>query len=361
MKHWQETTRIVDRILTVAESGIPAALGTVVHIEGSAYRRPGAKLLIEESGETLGGISGGCLEADVRDVAMQVLRAGRPRLRHYDTGSDEDTVWGLGLGCNGTVDVFVQPITTPDAIQTIEGLRGLLQGDAPFAVSTVIEGARGLGRMVSISGAGMDGSTGDGDLDRSVAATGKEIVEAGKSTGRRVDDHRFFFDVFLPPPWLLVFGAGDDAIPLVEIAAQVGFRPLVVDHRSGFLSVRRFPDAFRLLNARAHDDVATLPLGQHSYAVVMNHSLVHDREWVRHLLATEVRYVGLLGPRDRTEDILQQVDATNTDRVYGPVGLDLGADGPEQVALSVVSELLAVCSARQPRHLRDREGAIHAG
>lgn len=177
----------------------------------------------------------------------------------------------------------------------------------------------------------------------------------------RIGAQRVFFDVCLPPPWLLVVGAGDDAIPLVRIASLVGFRTLVLDHRPAYLSVDRFPDATRLVNAKGSDVPATLPIGDRSFAVVMNHSLVHDREWVRRLLETDLRYVGLLGPRDRAEEILKQVDAKNADRVYGPVGLDLGADGPEQVAVSVVSELLAVHAGREPGHLRDCEQAIHAG
>ena len=112
MKHWRETAEIVERAIALASAGRRAALATVVRIEGSSYRRPGAKFLIEDDGQTLGGVSGGCLEADVRDVGLQVVQTGSPQLLHYDTGTDDRTVWGLGLGCNGSVDIFVQPATS---------------------------------------------------------------------------------------------------------------------------------------------------------------------------------------------------------------------------------------------------------
>ena len=116
MKHWQETRSILDRVLGLGRQGRPCALATVIRIEGSAYRRPGAKLLIEPDGCALGGVSGGCLEQDVRQVGLQVLSSGRARLLHYETGDDETKVWGLGLGCDGRVDILVQPISAEAAL-----------------------------------------------------------------------------------------------------------------------------------------------------------------------------------------------------------------------------------------------------
>src|SRR5262245_7892210 len=119
MKHWRETTEIVARIVALAQDGRRAAIATVVRIEGSAYRRPGAKFLIEDDGRTLGSVSGGCLESDVREVAMRVIETGGPRLLHYDTGDDDRTLWGLGLGCNGSVDIFVQPAADPRTLNVL--------------------------------------------------------------------------------------------------------------------------------------------------------------------------------------------------------------------------------------------------
>ena len=374
MKHWQETSQIVDRVAELAAAGRHAALATVVRIEGSAYRRPGAKLLVEESGATRGGVSGGCLEADVREIAMAVMREGVPRLRHYETGDDDRTVWGLGLGCNGAVDIFVQPVTSGDTVDAARRVRALLAGDAPLAVSTLVRGPAGiLGRMLVSSDGPATGSTGVPDLDRAIARRSEALVAATESecyeiepAGVGLPSTEVFTEVHVPPPRLVICGAGDDAIPLAAYASQVGFRVTVVDHRPAYLSAARFPGAERI-DRRPAAGLEGLPLGPRTYAVVMTHSFAHDRDWVGRLLRTDVPYVGLLGPRARRDEVLARIeglgapgDAVGMDRLFAPVGLDLAADGPEQVAVSVVAELLAVRAASVPRHLREKEGVIHA-
>ncbi|HYH44112.1 MAG TPA: XdhC family protein, partial [Thermoanaerobaculia bacterium] len=324
MSHWKETAEILARIAELSAAGRRAALATVVRISGSAYRRPGARFLIEETGETLGSVSGGCLEADVREVARAVLATGAPSLRHYSTGTDEDAVWGLGLGCNGLVDVFVQPATEGPLAAVADRLRALLAGDLPFAIATTIASGE-----VSLR------EPPDG-------VTGGEI----------------FVDVLTPPPHLAVCGAGDDARPLVAYAADAGFRVTLLDHRPALLDPSWFPQAWRLIEARAAQQDVPLPVADRSLAVVKTHSLTHDREWVRRLLAAGLPYVGVLGPRDRTSAILREIGFPGDKRVHGPVGLDLGADGPRQVAMSIVAELLAVTTGREPRHLCERQEAI---
>jgi xanthine dehydrogenase accessory factor len=354
VKHWQETTQVVDRVLRLAEAGRKAAVALVTRIDGSAYRRPGAKLLIEDDGRTAGSVSGGCLEADVREVALGVLRSGHPRLLHYETGAD-DRVWGLGLGCNGSVDVFVQSASTPEALGRGERIARLLQGDAAFAVATRLDGpAAGVTAVVEGQGPTPEG------VDAALADVARRRLLARASGVERAGESDAFTEVLLPPPYLLVCGAGDDAIPLASIATGVGFRVVVVDHRPAFLEAARFPDAVGRRALRPEADLSELPLGGQTFAVVKTHSLAHDREWTRRLLATPVPYVGLLGPAVRCQRIRDEIGAGGEDRLFGPVGLDLGAEGPEQVGLSVVAEVLAVWSRRQPHHLRDREAAIHA-
>ena len=372
MKHWQETSRIVGRVAELAAAGRRAAVATVVRIEGSAYRRPGAKLLVEEGGATRGGVSGGCLEADVREVALGVMRDGVPRLRHYETGSDDRTVWGLGLGCNGAVDIFVQPVTFADAVAVARLVGMLLTGDSPFAVSTLVRGpAAALGRMLVAGDGRQTGSTGNPGLDQGIARRTEMLLATGESkiheiaTGVGIESAAVFTEVHVPPPRLVICGAGDDAIPLVAYASQVGFRVTVVDHRPAYLSAERFPDAERI-DRRPDDGLEGLPVGPRTHLVVMTHSFAHDREWVRRLLRTAVPYIGLLGPRARRDEILEQIGATGerigvteTDRLFAPVGLDVGADGPEQIAVSIVAELLAVRASSAPRHLREKDGVIH--
>ena len=374
MKHWQETSQIVGRVTELAAAGQRAAMATVVRIEGSAYRRAGAKLLVEEGGATRGGVSGGCLEADVREVAMAVMREGLPRLRHYETGDDDRTVWGLGLGCNGSVDIFVQPVTSGDAVNVARHMRTLLAGDAPFAVSTVVRGpAAALGRMLVEGNGPPAGLTETPALDREMARRAQTLLAAGESdlydiesTGAGTESTGVFTEVHVPPPRLVICGAGDDAMPLAAHASQIGYRVTVVDHRPAYLSRERFPHAERI-DRRPDDGLEGLPLGPSTHLVVMTHSFAHDREWGRRLLRTEVPYIGLLGPRARRDEILEQIGvtgepagATGMDRFFAPVGLDLGADGPEQIAVSILAELLAVRTSSVPRHLRDKDGVIHA-
>ena len=362
MKHWQETYRILQLLTRLVEQGRGAALATVVHIQGSAYRRPGAKMLIADDGAMAGSVSGGCLEADVREVALSVIRSGTPQLLHYDTGTDDQTPFGLGLGCNGAVDIFVQRASAPDVLKTARQVALLLQGDAPFAVSTIVRGAAGLGRSVVVASHGKPaGSTGDADLDRTIAARASDLLGAGISQLDDLDANHVFTDVQVPPPSLIVFGAGEDSRPLVATATDVGFRVTVVDHRPAYLVPDHYSVGTRLLEARADSSLSGLPLGPRTYAVVKTHSLAHDREWVGRLLASNVVYIGVLGPSARVDEMLRELGAEENDRVFGPVGLDLGADGPEQIAVSVVAELLALISGREPGHLRAKEGAIHAG
>jgi len=363
MNHWKETAEILARLAELKAAGRRAALATVVRISGSAYRRPGARFLIEEGGDTLGSVSGGCLEADVREVARgSVLISGRPSLRHYSTSADEDAVWGLGLGCNGLVDVFVQPATEGPLVILADRVRELLAGDAPLALATVVEGEGDIGAMLLLESDGtVRGTLGKPELDAPAVEHARSLLQAGRSGVQTVAGRGLFVEVLPPPPHLVVCGAGDDAIPLVDYAADAGFRVAVVDHRPALLEKTRFPQAAQLAQSRPQEPV-DLPPAARSLAVVKTHSLAIDREWVRRLLAAGVSYVGVLGPRARTEGILRDIKAgaDDAERVFGPVGLDIGADGSRQVAMSIVAELLAFMAQREPRHLSERQEAIHA-
>jgi xanthine/CO dehydrogenase XdhC/CoxF family maturation factor len=175
------------------------------------------------------------------------------------------------------------------------------------------------------------------------------VEERGAST--------VFVDVLSPPPSLLIFGAGDDSRPLASLAREAGFQVTVVDHRRGFLTAERFPPPARLVLRRATEGVPKLTR-QH-FAVVETHSLQHDRDWMRALLQQPLAYLGLLGPRARKEHLFEELGVPDPERVYAPVGLDLGAEGPEQVAVSIVAEMLAVRAGRHPAHLREKRGGIH--
>jgi xanthine/CO dehydrogenase XdhC/CoxF family maturation factor len=362
LKHWKETAEVFGRVARLPATGRRAALATVVRIEGSAYRRPGAKLLVEQDGGTLGSISGGCLEGDVREIALGVLRDGVARRRRYDTGADENAAWGLGLGCAGSVDLFVQPVAAPQAVLAVERVLELFEEGRPFALCTVVGGAPETGGMVVVSPDGaLSGTTGHAELDREIARLSGEWIAGRASRLLPVGPAEVFVEILMPPPQLLLFGADDDARPICASASAVGFRVTVVDHRPAFLAAERFPGAERRVVLRPEEGVAGLPIGPRTYAVVKTHLIAHDREWARRLLAAGAAHVGLLGPRARTREIVREIGAEKDGRVFGPVGLDLGAEGAEQVALSIVAELLAASAGVEPRHLREKGATIHAG
>ena len=358
MKQWLETREVLDFLARVRGAGQRAALATVVRVRGSAYRHEGAKLVVAEDGSTAGNVSGGCLEQDVREVALQVIRKGESELRSYCSSADEIAAWDLGVGCEGQVDVYVE------RAEARPRERALLEGREPFAVAAIV-GMRdaGCGMRLIVTSARAEGDLGSKDLNTRVAAKARELLEAGASGIHEIGGRSTFFDVLVPPPQLVVLGAGDDARPLVRFAADVGFRVVVVDRRPGYLTRERFPGAAALVESAGDELDAVLPLDAECYAVVMNHNFADDQAYVRALMKTPVAYVGMLGPRQRTERILRNLAAEgpmDEARVYGPVGLDIGTDGAEQVALAVIAEILAVRSGRRARSLRERRAAIHA-
>ena len=360
MKHRQETAEIAARVAGLAAAGRSAALATVIHITGSAYRRPGAKFLIDDGGGTCGGVSGGCLEADIRRIAREVIGNGAARVVHYETGSDDRTIWGLGLGCNGSIDIFLQRATSAPALDVLHSVRQRLEHDAgAFAIATVIDGAD-AGRAMILDSRGLPhGSIGEGREAAVSALASRAVIDghsrlAGDGAGSRV-----FIDVIAAPARLVVCGAGDDARPLVACAADVGFEVSVVDHRPALLTAERFPAAARLVSLRAGDDISPLAAGPDTFAIVKTHAFGDDREWVRAFVQAGAGYIGLLGPRARRQEIFGQIGVT-APQVFGPAGLDIGADGPEQIAVSIVAEMLACRARRDARHLREKAETIHA-
>ncbi len=348
MKTWLETRDVLDRLAECRRRGARAALATVVQVRGSAYRHEGAKLLVCEDGTTAGNVSGGCLEQDVREVPS------------YCSSADAIAAWDLGVGCEGQVDLYVEPALAPRPRERV-----LLDGRVPFAVCTVLAGPREAARAerLVVTATGTEGGLGSAGLDARAAARARELLEAGTAGLHDIAGRPVFIDVLLPPPELLVIGAGDDARPLVRFAAEVGFRVSVVDRRPGLLVPERFPQAARLVDSSGAELADRVPLDSASYVVVMTHNYADDQAYLRPLVKSAAAYIGILGPRQRTERILHELAALgpiDEGRVYGPVGLDIGTDGAEQVALAVIAEILALRSGRGARSLRERLAPIHA-
>lgn len=348
-----------------ASGGRGAALATVVAVEGSTYRRAGARLVVPADGEPVGNISGGCLEGDVVATAREVVADGQARLLHFDLTADDEALWGWGLGCNGAIDVFVEPAEGAQAL--VAALRATAAGDQPSAVVTVAEGAAAGARIVMSADGRVEGRLGPDHLDAAGRRLALEALATGTSGLVTVDgDHRAFVEVLRPPTRLVVCGAGGDAVPLVELAAGLGWQVVVVDHRPALLSAPRFPGAARRVRAEPLRAAEEVGVDERTCVVVMSHNFPRDRDYLQAFLARPPAYLGMLGPRARLERLVDDlqaagvaVDSDSLDRVYGPAGLDLGAEGPQEVAWAIIAEILAVRRGAGGGSLRDRTGAIH--
>lgn len=364
---------VLSAIESLHERGEKMALATIVAVKGSTYRRPGARLLVPEHGDFVGNISGGCLESDVADVAKIVMVEGVPRVVSWDLTADDDEVWGLGLGCNGAIEVFVEP--AEKAAEVAGALRMALEEERPICMVTVLEssvpGVEYGSRLVVRPDGSVEGGLGNGALEADAAEVARELLSAGRSDVRTIaaaeGEIRAFVEVLEPPLRLLVCGAGHDAIPVVRAADALGWRALVVDDRPGFLTKERFPEAAGFVDVEQPDDAANVaPVDERTCVVVMTHNFLRDKGYVRSFLRSPVAYIGMLGPGARTRRLLDELrkegvglSEDDLGRIHGPTGLDLGAEGPEEIAQAIVAEIVAFKRGRGGGFLRDRAGPIH--
>jgi xanthine dehydrogenase accessory factor len=331
----KELQAIVGSLMRAEQAGV---LATLTSVEGSSYRRPGARMLISDDGSRLGSISGGCLEEDLTERSRRVAASGSAELVVYDTTVENDIVWGVGLGCHGIVRILLERVPP-----------------RPDWVSVLAENLR-TGRATDLVVV----------WEESEGPVGTRLRDDPK-LGRQGSGHGVFRERIEPPTSLTIFGAGDDAQPLSRMALELGWRVSVADPRSALLNEQRFPGVAALVLGPPDELVARAAPFPGSLAVVMTHHYRHDVPLMSHLLPLPLAYLGLLGPKRRADKILSEmaemglvVTPAMRSRVRAPVGLDLGADAPEEVALSIIAEMSAVLSGRDARPLRDRERPIHA-
>ena len=339
-----------------------AALATVVSVEGSSYRRPGARMLITENGETTGVLSGGCLERDVCERAQKVVRSGTPVVVRYDTTNKDDIVWGLALGCNGIIDVLIEPAATERVAGVMQLLAECAERDASGAIATVFHVDGDVETTIGARALLYPDGTIDGDFPPLIF---DDLREATSSCVRRYEVAGGYIDVFIevvqPRVRLVIFGAGPDVLPIVDLAKMLSWHTTVVDTNARVSSRERFSNADAVLLCRPEDVTSQVSLSERTCVVVMTHNYLHDVELVQQLLPLPLSYLGCLGPRQRTERLLNEAsgDTRYLHRLHAPVGLDIGAETAEEIALSIVSEIKAVLSQRRGAQLRERVGSIH--
>ena len=362
-------------ILTVYEAierqGKPAALATVVAVSGSSYRRPGARMLMTMDGSVAGGVSGGCLESDVFQRARTAMEQGRADIVTYDTTEDGDIVFGVGLGCQGVIQILIEPLTGPRP--DFQFLAGLLQRREAGVCATVFrsegDAPLRLGECLLLSETGsLYYTVADAELAERVHRDASEALASGNSGIQEYALSRGSASVFLEaiksPLSLVIFGAGHDAPPLVRLAKEIGWHVTVADPRPAYADRERFPQADSVFTFPPEEAASRLALDARTAVVLMTHNYLHDRTLLEQILPSPAEYLGVLGPKRRTERLLSELPpALVTDnalsRLHSPVGLDIGADTPELIALAIISEIQAVTAGRSGRSLKDCPGPIY--
>jgi xanthine dehydrogenase accessory factor len=339
---------VLDAVRSWAEARTPFALATVVGVRGSTYRGLAARQLVGLDGTSVGTVSGGCLDADLREVAGRVIRSGVAERVEFDLTADDEAIWGWGVGCNGATDLLVEPA---DSALHLVDLVSRRSGES-FCVVHPVE--RPDGRfLVTLRDSGDDAVTG----------IARDALASGRHRAATVAGSHHLFEVVDAPPRLVVFGAGHDAVPVVAQAAQLGFRTVVVDDRRQFLTSERFPEAHELVHAVPGELARAMRPDSKTAVVLMSHNYLRDLDALESLLGTETAYIGALGPGERLERMLTDLAArgcaateADLDKLHGPAGLDIGAEGPVEIAWSVMSEVLSVLRGKSGGPLRSRKG-----
>lgn len=339
----RETERLLEAVHQTRATGTPAAMATIVRVKGSAYRREGTRMFVRRDGTYECALSGGCLEPTVAEAATRVIETGEAALVSYDLA--DDSIWGLGIGCSGAVDIRIERLED-DAI-TNTWLTILEHGEAAVLVIP-LSGASG--RMIVKDTGDSVGALSEPTVEQEAVARARMRLRASypESGPEWIGAAELFFEVATPPPHLLIFGAGHDAVPLAQIAWSLGFDTTIVDPRDVFLTRDRFPHA-TLVCTHPDQFLDRVKLDAGAFALVMNHHVERDQESLRFSLESDASYIGVLGPRARYEKLLAGLaaqgyvpDPSKLARVHSPVGLSLGAETPQEVAVSILGEILAI-------------------
>jgi len=369
----RELIEILKEMQLLEAASAAYAMATVVEVSGSTYRRTGARMLLSPKGKTIGTVSAGCLEKDIVERAAQVIGSGKSQLVKYDATSDDDLFWGTGTGCGGAVYALVDCHATIPVC--FAQLAGHLDQDEPAVLATVYrhESERNnmTGQRVLFA---KDQTVFDlcdnRELSAAIRTDAREVWSAGKNINKTytLEDGRADVLIeFIPPPQsLIIFGGEYDVRTLLEQAKRLGWRTTIVEHRQAFANKERFPEANRVLLWHENSPPAELTLNAHTACVIMTHNYLVDKRFLIELLNSPVPYIGLIGPKKRGMQLLEdickeqaQISEKQVSRLFGPVGLDLGADNPDEIALSIIAEIQAVMRGRTGGFLRDRKSSIH--
>lgn len=368
----REIRQIVAAYDTARANGTRALLATVVHVEGSSYRRPGARMLVDENGMMTGAISGGCLEGDALRKALLAITRGTPRLVVYDTTDEEDAMIGVQLGCAGIIQVLFEPVDDTNPDNPVELLRKSVTGRTPSVIVTVSLPERyadnhpGTLLLMNDSMVRFAREAEFPDLKAEALFSLRSGVSRFITRQLTAGTANIFVEYLQPPVSLVVAGAGNDVIPVVKMADLLGWEVHVADGRGTHAKEDRFAAACQVLVGKPEAVLDKIATDERTAFILMSHNFQYDKAMLRALLPLDIPYIGVLGPKKKLNRMLDDlrsegmlIPADLLKKVYGPTGLEIGAETPEEIALSMLAEIQAVFNHRPGGYLRDKSTVIH--
>lgn len=355
---------IVDKFRELKITENEFVLATIIETSGSTYRKAGARLLISNSGYFYGLLGGGCFEADLMEHAMQVFDSHESQTLFYDMRGPEDLVWGLGLGCNGAVRIRLEYAARDNNFGPLSMLESALLLNQECIVATISDSKLDTLKpdthhLISID----EVISQDGDLPELLYSTSNEILKSGISTNKQlsINDNELevFFSIIKPSTHLIIIGGGPDSVPVIETALLLGWSVTLIDYRESYTKAENFPAGINILKSTPDELEDNFEIFNADAVVLMTHKFEYDLNYLKVFIHTSIPYIGLLGPVARKNEILKSISAANNidGRTFGPVGLNIGGELPEEIAISLIAEIQAVINNRQGGHLSQNDAS----
>lgn len=370
MKELQDIISAFDK---ANAAGRQTALATVVLVEGSSYRRAGARMLVTEDGQLTGAISGGCLEGDALRKARLAMAQNKPMLVTYDTTDDDDAKFGVGLGCNGIIHILIEPLFSDKENFPIALFKQFLSKREPVVLVTMFSLADRQALqpgtcMLMKADETTRGSIIDEEIKDALLEDAVDVLKNGNSVTKTYvygNGYTCFIELLQPAVSLVIFGAGNDAIPMVQFASVLGWQITLVDGRANYAVPERFPQVKNIVIAKPDKALANIVLDDRTVMVLMTHSYNYDMAILRQLLPMQLPYVASLGPKKRLQRMLDElreegmaISNEQLSSIFGPAGVDIGSENSDEIALSIVAEIQAVLNKKTINSLRDKT-AVH--
>jgi len=351
------------------------ALATVVHVQGSSYRRPGARMLVTEDGQLTGAISGGCLEGDALRKARQAMIRQKAKLVMYDTTDEDDAKLGVGLGCNGIIYILIEPIKAENPSNPIQLLKRYLSTRQKVVLITLFSlqdlHAEQAGTCYFQNETGeiisnFSNKQAAESLQPVVAYALQHTVSGITTIDLSEGVQNAFVEVLQPAVRLVIIGAGNDTMPLLQMANILGWQTIVVDGRAPYATSTRFPTAHQVIVAKPNQVLSYFDSDERTVFALMTHNYNYDLAMLQQLVELNIPYIGTLGPKKKLDQMLEELEAegifltqNQRNKVYGPAGLNIGAESAEEIALSIIAEIKAALTRNKGTSLRNLEDPIH--